>query len=727
MDILLIGSTSSFMRFMVDKLNKEGHRIFHLTKEKNTSHGYRKVFETYRFNYDNECIGEVFQSVKPDVVIFMGAYDLNFGWVKSRNESVAYTSGLMNIIMSFSALNKGRFIYLSSEEVFQKSYPSPIDESEQRVVLDRKGQAVAMGEEICLNYRDLLGIDAVVLRLDHMYAIPEDRREMNNLCAKMCMDAIDIKEISINKDVEHSFLYVSDAVEFVYKIVAAETHRQNIYHISSMEPVTEQWIAGLIQKQIGSDVSIVEDSAVERYSVNLSAAAFNEEFGIKIFHKPDSVILKMAPYLKKHESEFSRVTGKPKNFWEELKKGNRKFLAVMAPFLENMVAFIPFFMMNNRAVGSQYFANLDFYLLYVLLFAIVYGQQQAIFSSLLAVSGYIFRQMYQRSGFEVILDYNTYVWIAQLLILGLVVGYMRDQLKTVQEEEQYEIGYLTNQLDDISDINVSNVRVKEMLSDQVINQNDSLGKIYEITSSLDRDEPEEILFHAAEVLSELTSSEDVAVYRVANRSYARLFSSTSDKARGLGNSINYQKMEEMYEKIQKEEVYINRNMNKEYPLMANAIYSDREMQLIIMIWGIPWEKMTLGQANMLTIAGYLIQNAVVRANRYMSALEEQRYVHGTKILEEGAFTALVSAYLGARNKNLTECALLSVEAITEMSEAEISDKLNHMMRQSDYLGRLKDGKLYALLANTDSASAEIVKKRFLEAGFSSEIREEVVA
>ena len=68
-----------------------------------------------------------------------------------------------------------------------------------------------------------------------------------------------------------------------------------------------------------------------------------------------------------------------------------------------------------------------------------------------------------------------------------------------------------------------------------------------------------------------------------------------------------------------------------------------------------------------------------------------------------------------------------MEAINEMSEAVAMDKLNHMMRQSDYLGRLKDGKLYALLANTDSASAEIVKKRFLEAGFSSEIREEVVA
>ena len=62
-----------------------------------------------------------------------------------------------------------------------------------------------------------------------------------------------------------------------------------------------------------------------------------------------------------------------------------------------------------------------------------------------------------------------------------------------------------------------------------------------------------------------------------------------------------------------------------------------EMQLILMIWGIPWERMTLGQANMLTVIGYLIQNAVVRANRYISALEQQRYIKGTNILEPEAF------------------------------------------------------------------------------------------
>ena len=59
-------------------------------------------------------------------------------------------------------------------------------------------------------------------------------------------------------------------------------------------------------------------------------------------------------------------------------------------------------MIHNRAVGSQYFAKLDAYHLYVLLFAIVYGQQQAIFSALLATAGYCFRQMYNQSGLEAV-------------------------------------------------------------------------------------------------------------------------------------------------------------------------------------------------------------------------------------------------------------------------------------------------------------------------------------
>jgi hypothetical protein len=211
---------------------------------------------------------------------------------------------------------------------------------------------------------------------------------------------------------------------------------------------------------------------------------------------------------------------------------------------------------------------------------------------------------------------------------------------------------------------------------------------------------------------------------VANRSYARLFSSTSEKARSLGNSIEYVKYEKMNDCLQNRKVFINREMDEDYPLMANAIYSEDEMQLILMVWGLPWERMTLGQANMLVIIGYLIQNAVVRANRYLAALEQQRYLEGTNILGADAFTSLASAYLVARRKGLTECAFIRIDVIAEQIP-DAGETLGKLMRQSDFLGQLDDGGLYALLSNTSNTDAGYVMNRFQDAGYKSHLVEEI--
>lgn len=53
----------------------------------------------------------------------------------------------------------------------------------------------------------------------------------------------------------------------------------------------------------------------------------------------------------------------------------------------------------------------------------------------------------------------------------------------------------------------------------------------------------------------------------------------------MGNSIHYSAMTEMYDELKEDRVFINKNMNPDYPLMANAIYSEDEMQIIMMVWG----------------------------------------------------------------------------------------------------------------------------------------------
>ena len=204
------------------------------------------------------------------------------------------------------------------------------------------------------------------------------------------------------------------------------------------------------------------------------------------------------------------------------------------------------------------------------------------------VAGYIFRQMYDRSGFEVLLDTNTYVWIAQLFIVGMAVGYLRDQIKKLKKEHVDEKDFLSLQLHDIQDINTTNVRVKDALETQIVNQNDSVGKIYKITSTLDQYSPEEVLFYAAEMVSNLVKSKDVSIYVVSNSQFARLFSATSDKARTFGNSLRYGELGEMYDVIKNKEVYINRKLDEKYPMMANAIFDDNDkIQIIVMVWTMP--------------------------------------------------------------------------------------------------------------------------------------------
>ena len=63
--------------------------------------------------------------------------------------------------------------------------------------------------------------------------------------------------------------------------------------------------------------------------------------------------------------------------------------------------------------------------------------------------------------------------------------------------------------------------------------------------------------------------------------------------------------------------YINRRLVENMPMMACAIRENEEIRTIIMIWQLPWEKMTLGQSSVLTVTSMLIQNAILRAQRFL--------------------------------------------------------------------------------------------------------------
>lgn len=661
MNVLLIGGSGSLINSLIVKFKKEGHRIFLLTGDRYKKQKYEPVFERYNFAYSSENLQEIMESVRPDITIYTGAFDPNYRWMSEERETVRFTSDLMNVLVAYSTIRMGKFIFLSSHEVYEGYHENALTEDIPPETTGYRGTTLIQAEEICNNYRKKWKLDLLILRLDHLFCIPESAPEIHSVCARMCLESMRDGCISADSNHEFAMLYEQDAVEFIFQIVKSREHKFYLYHLSSDCVISEVELAGRIQKCLNNGSSIVTVSKYDKRCI-LSGKRFHEEFGMHTIFELDEIICQTIDYMRKHEERFDKYQESRDSWWKILWKKWKWVFQVIVPFVENLLCFIPFFMLNNRMTDSAYFTNLDPYLLYVLVFAIIYGQQQATFSAVCAVAGYLFRQMYQRTGFEVVLDYNTYVWIAQLFILGLIVGYMRDQIRMIRRESLEMEEHLTGQIADLQEINATNVRIKAAMEQQLIGHQDSIGKIYQITSRLE------------------------------------------------------QQMPDIYQELAERRVYINKAMAEEYPLMATAIYEEEEIRLIIMVWGLSWEHMTLGEANFLTVVSYLIQNAVLRAQRYIKALEEARYREGSEILESEAFESLVRAYEHAQGRNLTQYTLLCVSEQPERYEKICSD-MRGLLRSTDYMGMRADGKLYVLLTNTGRTDAVFVEQRFEKKGY----------
>lgn len=159
-------------------------------------------------------------------------------------------------------------------------------------------------------------------------------------------------------------------------------------------------------------------------------------------------------------------------------------------------------------------------------------------------------------------------------------------------------------------------------------------------------------------------------------------------------------------------------MNEDYPLLASAIYRSEKPIEIIMLWGLPFEKMTLYHTNLLTVLGYMIYNSVERADRYLEALATTRFIPDTRLLTKDAFQELHTTYQDAMEKGFTECTVLQVSSEASRNYKEWSDILSSKLRFSDYLGIGADGEVCILLTNSSLQDAQFIIKRFAQIGIT---------
>lgn len=388
MNILLTGGPCALMNRLIIRCKKEGQKVFLLTGKRFKEDGYEHVYERYDFPYESGVLSEIFDSAAPDVTICLGAFDTTYDWVNEQTDAADYVSGVVNLLEGFAHRGRGRFVYLSSDEVFGNDHPAAFSEEEEKDPATAYAMAVSQGEDLCKSYAENKGLDVMALRLCGLYAVPKRAEDCTDRISAMVLSGMREGFIHVTPGKSFSLLALDDAVQFVFQAAAAESHRQFCYQIGSGTAVTEKELALLVQKAL-PEIRVTEKGGTGRssFSVVPGNAAYLQEFGINRLLSPEEGVQRTVSYMLAHKAVFLQEVEEKASVSTRVRKGAGLFVRALLPFLENAVCFIPFFFLGRWAEDSTYFSKVDFSLLYVILFACVYGQQQAVFSAVLAAAG----------------------------------------------------------------------------------------------------------------------------------------------------------------------------------------------------------------------------------------------------------------------------------------------------------------------------------------------------
>ncbi len=120
MKILLFGAYGLLMESIIVKLHKEGHELFVMTGRKIPEDHHEGTIDAYFVEYADSSLYYVFESIKPEAVIYTGAFDERFHW-KEQSDSAKYLAGLNNIILSSIKANVSKFVYFSTTDIYDDS------------------------------------------------------------------------------------------------------------------------------------------------------------------------------------------------------------------------------------------------------------------------------------------------------------------------------------------------------------------------------------------------------------------------------------------------------------------------------------------------------------------------------------------------------------------------------------------------------------------------------
>lgn len=722
---MIIGEYGFMMNHLIERLYREKCDIYTVagkrSKEKAAKLPPHNIFE---FSTSGMDVKYIIQCVQPDTVIFMGAQDDAFDW-KEDMTAAAFSSQLTNVLICAKTNQVKHFIYLSSMSVFGKSFDEAINE-EAAPEADRiKDMIIYNGECLCQLY-DGIGMKVTILRFPLVYGPSHFAYEKLNPIERMFFDAK--KRGTIKPTGYGSFMtiYVSDAVDAVYKAIMREDCSRNLYHVEGKRVTSDEELADFLSKEQESSVT-VDKGVVKKGMLSLDGTKFIEEFHYSPLIELETGLKRTGRFVEEHytalnEMELTAEEKEQRKEKEQFKKNLFTILRKCRRIVENIALFGLALLVTYQFGYMNMFSGMDFMLLYVLIASVAFGIGHSVLAVVLATGGNLYLRMLQ-TGQGVSAALSQYSVIFQFLfylIVAIMISYTILRYKISMKEQDEQMEDLQEEYELIYDVNKTNVEIKKVFEDRLINYGDSIGKIYNIVSELDVLDPEKIAVASLGVVRKIMNVKDVCIYKAGRDEYFFHFiDATTADAKIMKRAIKLLDYPAMHQALEIRDIFVNHQVGTELPRMAAPIYSENKLIYIIMLWNMEFEQLNTYQKNLFLVLAKIITSSLEKGYQYEEVGRQQKYYENTNVLFPEIFRQQVVEKLKDVPYDQAEYSVIRID-MGEDSLEGISQKLKFLVRDDDKIGKLEDEEKFVyILAHASYSDAGFVVKKLNKNGLES--------
>ena len=396
----------------------------------------------------------------------------------------------------------------------------------------------------------------------------------------------------------------------------------------------------------------------------------------------------------------------------------------LPPILETVLLFVGMQLLMPITSDSVHFEFVDLRLFFVVIIGCSHGMLFGTIAGVLACVSMYFS--YTSSGITGIMQfYNINFWLpfAVYLMTGSITGYLKTAKDQKLKYMQEELFTLQNKYIFLNDVYRSVIESKKEYKRQILGYNDSFGKIFEAVQNLDSTTPADIFLNGVETMEHILDNQSIAIFTLDDwQRYGRLAACSSSLTASIPKSLQIEGCKPVYDTVLSGVTWKNSELIANLPAYAYGIVENGKVRLLIFLYEVRNDQLTLYYTNLFTILCNLVRVSFMRALEYQEAVQAEKYFPGTNILRYDYFVKELQAQQNMAAAGVASYLLVRLELEADDDPAV---RLKGVVRQTDTLGKNRKGDIYLLLSQIDRDTFHFVADRLDGKGIRYSLAEDI--